>query len=125
MRKNKETFIVCIRRVRLYLHLVLLDQFPVLTILQTGLNEDTILVRGEVLASDDLADEVDFWFVVSSGAHYLAHLLHLINLAELHVFQCLLVVCVLWAWCERIREHVLCLLDGTVLVELAWCSVHC
>ena len=88
--EDEETLIISIRCVRLELNLVFLKQVPVVTVLKAGLHENAILVSGEVLATDDLPNEEHLWLEVCPCAQLAAHLLHLINLLLLHVFQSLL-----------------------------------
>ena len=90
MREYEEAFIVGIRSVSLDLNLVLLKKVPVVTILETGLHENAIQVRGKVLASDYLPNEVHLRFEVSLCAQLATKLLHLLDLLLLEVLQSLL-----------------------------------
>ena len=74
--EDKKAFVVRVCRVCLYLHLILLEKLPVFAILQTGLHEDAVLVRGEVLPAHDLANKMHFRLKVRSCAHLCTHLLH-------------------------------------------------
>ena len=56
--EHKEALIVCIRRMRLYLHLILLEKVPIITVLEASLHEDTVQVGREVLTAHDLPNEV-------------------------------------------------------------------
>ena len=88
--KDKETLIVRICRMRLNLHLILLEQDPVLAILQARLHKNAVEVSGEVLAADDLPNEVHLRFEIGLCAQLIAKLLHLVDLLLLQVLESLL-----------------------------------
>ena len=111
MREYKETFIISIRGVCLDLHIVLLKEFPVVSVFEARLNKDTVEVGREVLASHDLTNEVDLGLKVSASSHPIAQCLQLIHLLLLQVFQLLLII---------VAQHVGSLLLRHLLIVLAW-----
>ena len=76
MSEDEESLVICVRRVRLYLYLILFEEFPILAVLEASLHEDAIEVGWEVLPTHDLTDEVHLGLKVSLRAHLCTHLLH-------------------------------------------------
>ena len=69
MSKDEEALVVSIRRVRLDLHLLFLEQLPVRAVLEGSLDKDAVLVSWEVLTSNDLSDEMNFRLEICFCAH--------------------------------------------------------
>ena len=80
MGKDEEALVVCIRCVSLNLHLVLLEQVPIVAVFEACLHEDAVKVGGKVLAAHDLPDKVHLRFEVCLCAQLAAQLLHLFDL---------------------------------------------
>ena len=95
VREDEETLVVRVGSVRLDLNSALFKQVPVFAVLKARLNEDAILVSGEVLPANNLANEEDLGFAVGSCPHIGAQLLYLVDLLLLHVFKGLLLVLLL------------------------------
>ncbi len=85
--KDEEPLVIGVRCVRLYLLIAsLLNELPIIAILEACLHENAIQVGREVLPANDLPDEVHISLEVGSCAHLVANLLDLINLLSLQVF---------------------------------------
>ena len=67
MRKYQEAFLVAISRVRLdrAREAIVRKQLPILAVVQISFNKNAFLLNIEILAADNLTDEVDFWNVVT------------------------------------------------------------
>ena len=68
---------------------------PVVTILKTGLHENSVFISWKILTPNDLANEKNFRLEVCPHAQFVIHLLHLIDLLLLHSFESLLLVVLL------------------------------
>ena len=90
MGKDEETLVVGVRRVRLDLHLVLLEKVPIVAVLETSLHEDAIKVGGKVLTAYDLPNKVHLGLEVCLCAQLATQLLHLFDLLLLEILQGLL-----------------------------------
>lgn len=87
MSKDEEALVVSIRSVRLQLHLAFLKQGPVVAVLEACLHEDAVLVRGEVLPTNNLANEEDLRLEVGTCPHLVIQLLQLVDLLLLQVLE--------------------------------------
>lgn len=132
MSENKEALIVSIWSVCLNLYGVLFKKLPFFTIFETCLNEDTILVGGEILATNNLSNKMNLRFEVSLCAHLLIHFLNLLVLLILQVFHGLLV---LFLVTMRVASIVLvelvaptqccpCIIHLPFLIILTWTAIH-
>lgn len=65
VRKNEETLVVGVGRMRLNRAVFFFQWLPILAVFERCFDEDTITVSREVSATDNLADKVHFWLVVS------------------------------------------------------------
>ena len=67
MREHEVAFLVCVGCVSLdrAAERVVLEQLPVLSVFQRGLDEDALINRVEVLSTDDLTNEINLWDVVT------------------------------------------------------------
>ena len=68
MGEDKETLIISIGCVSLNGTCLLIKHLPVVTILQTGFHEDSILIGREICTAHDLTQEVDLRDIVGSDS---------------------------------------------------------
>ena len=88
--KDEETFVICVRCMRLNLQVALLKELPVFTVFEACFDENAVQVCWEVLTANYLANKVDISLEVGPCAHLVSNLCYLIDLFPLDVLQSLI-----------------------------------
>ena len=94
---------------------------PIVTILKTRFHENAVLISWEVLPPNDLTNEENFRFEVCPRTQLVIHLLHLVDLFLLHIFESLLlnVLLVLAGRFFSVIQEFMCVPYSMLLVVLA------
>lgn len=94
---------------------------PIVTILKTRFHENAVLIGWKVLSPNDLTNEENFRFEVCPRTQLVIHLLHLVDLFLLHIFESLLlnVLLVLAGRFFSVIQEFMCVPYSMLLVVLA------